>query len=269
MIKEAESINSEEVMREESSHGRVWNSMHGGYFSSVDTAAPFIAKIAKKINQSKPDTVVDLGGGTGFILDQLSKRCNTEKINLINLDLSLEQLNALLNDQIIPLKSSIASFKRSDLANAGEEILFISRSTLHYAGKEGLLPLLAHIQREMKPGECFIHQTACFAEEKDADLMNLLYQQIGTDKWYPSQKVLQEQLSSSGFEIVEICTAKPLLLDSESLFTRYNVAVSKLSEIIELLAGMPQSERNPIFTVTPNGFDAFLQYKIFKCRAIN
>ena len=42
--------------------------MHGGYFSDPAIADPFIGFVQKAIDVSKPGVIVDLGGGTGFVL---------------------------------------------------------------------------------------------------------------------------------------------------------------------------------------------------------
>ena len=260
-----ETINSEEVLREESSHGEKWNKIHDGYFSSPEVAVPFVAKIAETLQVNNPDIITDLGGGTGFILDQLSERCNSN-IKLVNLELSEEQLAANQDSHITSLNRSIATFNRADLGNADSNILFISRSTLHYAGENGLKPLLAHIRSQMKIGEFFIHQTACFADKKSADTMNLLYKLIGTDKWYPTVETLCNTFDKTGFELIHSSDAPTLNLTSDDLSNRYNVKQSEIPEILNKLQEETKTV-NRVFTPTQDGFTAYLPYTIFICRA--
>jgi len=111
----------------------------------------------------------DLGGGTGFILNLLIERGFTEDILFVDLDMSRKQLNSLANTEIVPVEGSITAFRRTDLTdNVNRRILFISRSSLHYMGLHGLRQALTHIRGEMRYGEIFVHQTACFDSPEDA-----------------------------------------------------------------------------------------------------
>ena len=261
-----ETINSEEVLREESSHGEKWNKIHDGYFSSPEVASSFVAKIAETIQVNNPDIIIDLGGGTGFILEQVSAICNSN-MKFVNLELSEEQLAANQDSCITSLNGSIAEFNRAELGKPDNNMLFISRSTLHYAGKNALKPLLSHIRSQMKTGELFIHQTACFADQKSADTMNLLYKLIGTDKWYPTVETLRNTFDKTGFELIHSSDAPTLNLTSDDLSTRYNVKQPEIPEILKKLQEESQTTKNRVFTPTPNGFTAYLPYTIFICRA--
>jgi len=262
-----EDLSSDEVLREESSHGEIWNNMHGGYFSSLDIAAPHIAKIAEAIKLSSPDVVVDLGGGTGFILDLVSKTEQASDVELIDLDLSEEQLGSIRNEKIIPQKGSIASFRREELNYPDKKFLFTSRSTLHYSGQKGLVPVVKHIREQMKPGEFFVHQTACFGTEEDASIMNLLYAMMGTDKWYPQMKSMCEILEKDGFEVVEISKVPALELTSDSLMKRYDFSNHRRQEIIDAVLKDFGKEKEGVFCLTPDGFTAYLHYMVFTCKA--
>ena len=269
MTKTFDKITSKEVLREEKSHGGTWNTMHGGYFSSAEIAVSLIAKIADKLKETEADTIVDLGGGTGFVLEQVSKKAGNSNLKMVNLDLSSEQLNGLLNDKIIPKNGSIATFKRADIADSdANNILFTSRSTLHYAGEEGLLPLLQHIRSEMKKGEFFIHQTACFANQEDADTLNMIYKMIGTDKWYPTHNNILDILQICNFVTLEKVKAPILNLTSSALAERYNVSQANILSVIEKMTSQHKTEVNPVFRTTSDGFNAELHYMIFVCQAV-
>ena len=263
-----EDVNFGEVMREESSHGPKWRTMHGGYFFSPAVAAPLVAKIAETVNEYPPDTVVDLGGGTGSVLNSLLEKCGYENFRMIDMDLSSEQLAAMDNSRIIPLQKSSGEFTRSDLGDIESQYLFISRSTLHYAGQDGLEPLLKHIRGAMRGGEFFIHQSACFANQKDADVMNFLYRLIGTEKWYPTVKYLVFTLQKCGFAITDTAPAPTLFLTSESLFERYGVNHSEAGTISAKLAEHPALSDDTVLRKKKEGFTAFLPYTIFVCRAV-
>jgi SAM-dependent methyltransferase len=262
-----EDISSEEVLREEKSHGTIWNQMHGGYFSSPDIAAPFIAKIADSVAKAKPDVVVDLGGGTGFILDQLDQTGSVSDAELINLELSEEQLEAINNKKIIPKKGSIVSFMREELDSPEKHFFFICRSALHYSGLEGLKPLIKHIRQQLKPGEYFVHQTACFTNEGDADILNIIYDMMGTDKGYPTVRNFCRILEDEGFEVADISKAHSLELSSESLMQRYGFNEQRMQEIIDTVLKQG-NEKEKIFNLTPGGFKAYLHYMIFTCSAV-
>lgn len=262
-----EDISSEEVLREEKSHGSIWNNMHGGYFSSPEIAKPYIAKIADSVSVSNPDIVVDLGGGTGFILDQLNQTEAASGVKLIDLELSEEQLDAIKNQKIIPKKGSIASFKRKELDSPDNNFFFICRSALHYSGLDGLQPLLRHIRKQMKTGEYFVHQTACFGTDEDAMILNIIYDMMGTDKGYPTLKELCNILEKESFEVIDISKVPSLELSSESLMKRYYFDKQKMQKIIDTLL-TEAKEKDGVFHLTPGGFSAFLHYRVFTCRAI-
>jgi len=60
-----------QISREIGVHGQQWNAMHEGYFSNSIIVRPLIATISKYLSGSNTDVLVDLGGGTEFILLEL------------------------------------------------------------------------------------------------------------------------------------------------------------------------------------------------------
>jgi len=83
---------SEQINREESVHGEQWGELHGGYFSDPANSAAFVERVKDLLNESHPDVVVDLGGGTGFLLSQLAVQELCKDLTLVNLDCSDVQL---------------------------------------------------------------------------------------------------------------------------------------------------------------------------------
>ena len=267
-MKETPTPCNDEVKRETGSHGQQWNLMHGGYFASAEIARPFVEKITEIIKISQPEVVADLGGGTGFILDQIASNPELQDIELINLDLSERQLNSLINKKITPHQGSIDSFIRRELDDKGKKFLFISRSALHYSGLHGLGPLLKHIREQMHTGEYFIHQSACFALAEDALLMNLLYELMGTEKWYPPLEIMLEVLTASGFTISSVSAAPPLHLTSESLMERYKFDRSKMGKIKAVILRNFGNGKKTVFDSQKDGFTAKLDYRVFCCQAV-
>ncbi|HRT06650.1 MAG TPA: hypothetical protein P5204_13225, partial [Kiritimatiellia bacterium] len=56
---------------EQAVHGSSWGRVHGGYFSDTEVARPLVAAVRDVARETRPDRIVDLGGGTGFLLAQL------------------------------------------------------------------------------------------------------------------------------------------------------------------------------------------------------
>jgi hypothetical protein len=255
------------VSKESGVYGKHWNAMHGGYFSDPAMADPFIGFVQKAIHVSKPGVIIDLGGGTGFVLYELIKRCAAPGIHLVNLDVSQKQLNVAHNRRILSVRRSIDEFRRSDINPGDKRFLFIMRSALHYFGREGLMPLLHHLRSQMKYGEFFVHQTACFNSTGGARCLNRLYDCMRTGKWYPTSKQLCRFLEKAGWGIMSVDPAPALPLTSEDLGRRYRLSKHRLAEIRNEMAKSP-GEKNDIFRLTPKGFCAYLHYQIITCFAV-
>jgi SAM-dependent methyltransferase len=241
--------------------------MHGGYFSDPAIAEPFIEFVQKAIDVSNPEVIVDLGGGTGFVLNELIKRCSDPGICLVNLDVSQKQLNLTHDSRILSVCRSIAEFRRSDIDPGDKSFLFIMRSALHYFGREGLMPLLRHLRSQMKHGEFFVHHTACFNSAVGARCLNRLYDCMGTGKWYPTSKQLCRFLEKAGWSIMSVDPAPALTLTSEDLGKRYKLNKQRRIEISNDLKKV-FGKKEDIFIPNPRGFRAYLHYKIFTCIAV-
>lgn len=254
--------------KEASIYGVEWNAVHDGYFSDPAVAAPLIREIRNAIPVSKPDVIIDLGGGTGFLLKELIRSNAVSAIQLVNLDISPKQLAIAANGHVRTVQRSLTDFVRADAGDPSQRILFIMRSVLHYYGRKGLAPVLQHLRGQMRSGEMFVHQTACSDQQADVDCMNLLYEGMETGKWYPAASQLVQTLEKSGWSVNSISPAPALRVTSRDLGKRYGVSANRLdvirSEIIQRFG-----EKSGVFEITPDGFRAFLHYKLFTCIAVN
>jgi hypothetical protein len=255
---------SDQIEREEGCHGARWDSMHGGYFSDPDVAGPLVRTVEKLAAEPKPDVIVDLGGGTGFLLSQLSATNTGQNTTLVNLDDSAAQLDAAQDTGISCVRGSVNAFRRNVLAPADSRFLFMMRSVLHYFGQDGLRPALRHLRSQARPGEMFIHQTASFGRQQDADCLNELYAMMRTQKWYPTVNSLRESLEAEGWEVLEILPAPPLPLTDDSLGQRYGLSETDLSRIGNELP-RDVSVPDDVMKKTHGRFCAFLHYWIYVC----
>ncbi len=257
---------NEQIQREEGMHGDEWNAAHDGYFADPAVAAPLVAHVLEGARVSRPEVVVDLGGGTGFLLGRLRAAGLGPEVALINLDESSRQLDAARLAGLACRLGAVDTFTRRDLGAEDRRHLFLMRSVLHYFGQEGLRPVLRHLRAQARPGEYFIHQTACFVRPSDAALLNRLYHMMRTPKWYPTVTGLEEGLEAEGWRVLGVHPAPPLCLRSEDLRRRYHLEAADVARIRERLggnAGVPAE----VFRLTErDGFCAHLHYRIWVCR---
>jgi hypothetical protein len=256
----------DQINREIGAHGEQWDSMHDGYFSDIAVARPFIDTISRYLSESENEVVVDLGGGTGFILRELVAKSSSKNIFPVNIDCSSPQLNAAGENDICCINRQISDFNRGDLSSFGRRIFFIMRSVLHYFGQDGLVPVLQHIRNQAQTGEMFIHQTACFENHADAQCINSLYREMGTPKWYPQIDELRNNMAKADWEIMEMFPATPLKLLSAELGQRYGLKAETLMKIRSALFDEFGSVSG-VFQPTADGFTAYLHYHICVARA--
>ncbi len=256
----------DQISREISAHGEQWDSIHDGYFSNVTIARPFIETITKYLSESDSEVVVDLGGGTGFILRELIAKRLSKRIIPVNMDCSATQLNAIGESGICCIHRLISEFNRSDLSTFGGRIFFIMRSVLHYFGETGLIPVLQHIRDQAQTGEMFIHQTACFENLVDGQCINALYREMGTPKWFPQADELHDRMAKANWEIMDMFPGPPLKLLSAELSQRYGLDTQSLVKIRDSLVDEFGSLKN-VFQPTADGFIAYLHYHICVSRA--
>jgi SAM-dependent methyltransferase len=257
---------TDQIKNEESVHGTRWNAMHGGYFSNPLVAAPLIQKIKELAGKSRTDVIVDLGGGTGFLLLQLLEAGVQPGVSLVNLDDSTTQLDVARETGVSCIRGSVGSFLRREVGLQEGRFFFIMRSVLHYFGENGLRSVLKHLRAQAKQGEYFVHQTASFYRLQDANCLNELYKMMKTHKWYPTVNFLCECLKTEGWQVLEVLPALPLHLTSDELMQRYHLDHKEVLHIRnQLYRNSPVSDE--VFKKTDNGFRAFLHYWIYVCRA--
>ncbi len=249
-------------------HGTGWAQVHGGYFSDPEVARPLVEAVCRLWGESHPEVIVDLGGGTGFLLSQLRKAGIGDATAMVDIDCSDAQLGMLHGSGLSSVRGSVDRFRRAEVVSAGKKALFAMRSVLHYAGEGGLTPLLAHLRAQAEEGERWVHQTACFEREEDAACLNALYRKMRTGKWYPTVAGLRDRLISAGWQVDEVRPAPTLLLESGELGRRYGLTQADLRRIREEMAAEFGAKRD-VFRLVPDGFQADLHYRIFVCRAIS
>lgn len=248
-------------------YGSRWELVHHGYFSDPEAAAPLVKEILSVFNAAHPDVVADLGGGTGFVLEQLAMRCGEAVSSFVNVDASAAQLADTHDGGILCLPCQVQEMTRDELMIDDEgRLMFCMRSLLHYFGKKGLRPALRHLRSQMKPGEFFVHQTACFEETRSQGFFNQLYRDLGTGKWYPTVEELKQALGSEGWRVRATSPAPSLALTRSELMERYRVGEAKMSGLQDKLAAGSGAIPGT-FEPSPEGFTAYLHYSILTCQA--
>lgn len=258
---------NDSVSREQHVHGLAWRGLHDGYFEDPKIAAPLVNVVLEALDHSTPDVLADLGGGTGFVLGLIAKRVPKTQLRLVNVDSSSQQLGISDHDGIVRIQGPLAELTRGKIASSDEKICFLMRSVLHYAGQQGLRPLLRHLGNQMKEGEYFIHQTACFAEQKDADCLNLLYRRMRTGKWYATVAGMTDACAANGWRVDSVDTAPPLLLTLGELSRRYGVSRKEMDGIGREILGK-YGQTDGVFESSTDGFRAYLHYRVFTCQAV-
>lgn len=195
------------IGKEKVVHGRPWNEVHGGYFHDPAIARPLVEAAIGILTMSPADVVVDLGGGTGFLLSQLASHGMVAGTAMVNLDCSPEQLALSEEQGISPVCGSVGTFRRGDVAASDKRFFFIMRSVIHYLGEDGLSPLLHHLRDQAEKGEFFIHQSTSFDCKEEAACLNALYRQMHTPKWYPTVADLKRRLAGAGWRVDAVTPA--------------------------------------------------------------
>lgn len=256
---------NEQINREQVVHGTDWNSVHDGYFSDPAVARPFLEKIREVASDGLPDLIVDLGGGTGFLLAQLRAGGLDPRIALLNLEASPAQAAAAEAAGCACWRGSVEAFSRRELGLTDDRRgLFMMRSVLHYFGEQGLRPVLRRLRAQVRPEEFFVHQTASFQRLPDADCLNALYRMMGTTKWYPTVEHLCRLLREEGWEVREVSAAPPLRLRSEDLQRRYQLTRADLRRLCDHWAWRVEAPADVLHR-SGDGFCAYLHYWIYVC----
>ena len=258
---------SYEIKRETHVHGKPWGKVASGYFSDKRMAGDYVAAIMSVARSSKPSAIVDLGGGTGFIFEQLIEAGLAETIKLVILDESESQLAMCKNPRITPMKGACQSFRRADIMDETGSMMLICRSVLHYAGIFGQKSWLNHVRSQMKPGEWFVHQAGCSDDIEGALELDVLFELMGVDKWVPHKEALVRLLVQAGFEIKDDFPMPPAEMISGELGVRYGVSPETLARI-EADLRRTCANRPDLFKITPAGFIFNFPYRVFLCKAV-
>ena len=258
---------SYEIKRESHVHGKLWAKVGAGYFSDKHMAKDYVAAIMRVARRYNPSAIVDLGGGTGFISEQLIEAGLAENIKLVILDESESQLAMCRNPRITPMKGAFQSFRRADIVDETGSMMLICRSVLQYAGIFGQKPWLNHARSQMNPGEWFVHQSGCSEDIEGALELDVLFELMGVDKWVPHKEALARLLVQAGFEVTDDYFMPPLEMSSEELVVRYGVPSETL---VQIGAGLRRTcaNRPDLFRITPSGFIFNFPYRVFVCKAV-
>jgi len=250
---------------EQKLYGESWNRAFGGYFSDPDVAAPMVKAVVEAAELSGPAVIVDLGGGTGFLLAEIADSLGPDGRSRL---VCVDEADAQLEDcpeGIETLDSRVETVWRSQLAREGETLMLCMRSVLHYFGEDGLRPELAKIRSLLIPGEYFVHQTICMENEADRAISNLLYMRMDTGKWYPMVNELLEAVESQGFLVESVVPAPPFDLTQVQLEERYGIARDRMEEIRDELESVSPAPR--ALLRGENTFTIRLDYQIMTCVA--
>jgi hypothetical protein len=255
------------IGKERAVHGRRWHTLHGGYFSDPMIARPLIQAAIGILAEFPADVIIDLGGGTGFLLSQLRLHYARSDTLLVNIDCSEDQIVLSDKGDTTSLCTGIDSFKRGDVASRGSRVFFIMRSVLHYFGEDGSQPLLRHLRSQAEPGEFFVHQTASFDNEEEAVCLNALYRHMRIHKWYPTVNDLRKRLLDAGWLVRDTAFAPSLRLTSDDLGLRYELDANDIARIRKMMWEEFGKTRG-VFKLMPGGFRAKLHYRIYSCVAV-
>lgn len=255
-----------EVQRETHVHGARWSAQFRGYFSNPLMAAPLWEAIESVLAEAPPRVIADLGGGTGFILAGLRQRGRLAPgIRLVDIDLSADQLAQARAPGLETLCRSLLEFTRAEIAGADERVLFLTRSTLHYAGLFGLKPMLQHWRNQARPGEYLVQQTVCSPNPEEALLNSELLERLHSSKWMPPLRTLEQACEQTGWEVRAVAPAPSLLMESHDLQQRYRISDAEMRDVRARLAERYAAQAS--LRITPDGFEIDLPYRILICRA--
>jgi len=248
-------------------YGSAWGAVHGGYFSDPKAAAVLVRGLCAAARALSPDAVADLGGGTGFILGLLAGQRVFSRARLIDVDRSGAQLGACLHSRVCHLNRTAQRVTRRELLPGGRGTLLLAmRSVLHYFGaKNKQQALLKRLRMLARPGEYFVHQTACYSDKGDAALMNNIYRLMRTEKLYFTVGEIRAMLLDAGWSVEKVIPAKQVVLESQELAHRYKLGASTVRRISSRVA---RSGACSAVSLNPSSFVGFLEYSVFVCRAV-
>lgn len=251
---------------EEHIHGVAWARQHGGYFSSASKARPLVTAVTDAVRRARPDILADLGGGTGFLLSKFQKCSVCGGIGFVNVDISDRQLAQCRVPGVKCVNLPVGEIARTELCPArADRLMLVMRSLLHYCGgRTGWASFLRGARKLCRPGEYFVHQSACFDSPEDAALMNAIYRLMHTNKRYPHTAGLAALLEETGWSVEKVSDAPSMFFTSEEMRDRYALTGRDIGRILPVIMN------NDGGCAKCSGADAFkarLEYHIFTCRA--
>jgi len=254
------------IVKELRFHGGKWGTAHGSYFSDPAKAWPLVDSALRAISLARPDVIADIGGGTGFLLGELQARLDGAAPRLVNVDVSPQQLAVCQRRGIDPLLCSLLDLRREAVAAEGQRLMLLSRSVMHYFGREGQDRFLAALRSVLREGELLVQQAACFATPREVRCMNLLYPMMGVDKFYMTPEELVAAHERNGLEVISVRRAPPLDLRSSDLAERYALDEATVERLCHILLdhGMDRSG----FAVGDRRFRGPFTYRIVTARAV-
>jgi len=253
--------------QEKQAYGSSWAQQADGYFSDPEMARDYLVAIMRVISDATPTSIADLGGGTGFIFEQLIEAGIPENIRLVVIDESEEQLSQCLHSRIMPMKGGFQSFSRSEVVDESGKLMVISRSVLQYAGFKGQKPWLNHVRGQMQSGEWFVHQSGCTEDLFFSQEINRLFEAMNVDKWVPNYEAFENLLHNARFEVIESFTVHSVGMASEELIVRYGVSRDNI-EKIKVALRSSCAHRPDIVVFPPTGFIFNFPYRVLLCRAV-
>ncbi|MEW6359096.1 MAG: hypothetical protein AB1696_22370 [Planctomycetota bacterium] len=255
------------VEREAGVQGSRWSTVHEGYFSNPDVAQPLVNAICRAMKDRAPTVLADLGGGTGFILHQVLAQNPCEGVRVEDVDISTRQLSEDHDPHVVNLAYSAADVTRANLCpRQDDRLMFTMRSLLHYFGHKGSRSLLRHLREQMKPGEVFVHQSACFEDAIGAKCLDRIYAMMKSDKWYTTVDDMAKVLKKEGWAVTKIEAAPPIHLTSADLADRYHLSDADVKAIRDDVASRYGTIPG-VFDLTEDGFSSWGHYRIFTCTA--
>lgn len=253
---------------EQKLYGKTWDTVHGGYFANPLIASPLVEAILDTAHAARPTVLADLGGGTGFLLNEVAGTADWSPLPaLVCVDTALDQLECC-PQPITTLECAVQDATRDMLVESDGSLMICMRSVLHYLGEERLKPDLGHFRSILEPGEFLVHQTICFSSEEDTAIGNLLYDRMDTGKWFPTVDYLEAALKEEGFKLADIRPAAPICLTSDELEERYGIDHSTMMEIGAEMERLSSGCLSEVYHRSRNGFTTYLDYLVMTCIAL-
>lgn len=251
-----------DVEGEKHVHGARWARLFGGYFGDPRVARPLVDAIHRGIHAHSPRVLVDVGGGTGFVLSELLRVYPDTPCRLIDLDLSAEQLREARDQRIVTVQASAEDVSREDLCASNETLMLSMRSVIHYFGHANIVSFLKQLRTLLKPGEVMVHQTACYADEANASFLDQLIKGIGAEKAPLTMAGLLGFLRDSGWKVLESVPAPALIMDVEEFAARYHLTREEMVSLAEKVLRRFKTAPDA-FQRAGEGFTLRVDYHIF------